>query len=128
MRGAGLPRPLMPANADPETITRVLDWASRYSTCSVAVGLKEQRDRADVVQARKGREPVAGPTDAGPLVTLAEPHGIAVARLAGVRGEPLELATRFVAFLLSPFFLPLPPLSPLRIDMGLLRSAYPNYT
>lgn len=33
-------RPLMPANAAPETITRVLDWASRYATCSVAVGLK----------------------------------------------------------------------------------------
>jgi DNA repair photolyase len=33
-------RPLMPANADPETITHVLDWAARYSACSVAVGLK----------------------------------------------------------------------------------------
>ncbi|MGW3121363.1 hypothetical protein ACWDBW_30140 [Streptomyces sp. NPDC001107] len=33
-------RPLMPANAAPETITHVLDWAARYSACSVAVGLK----------------------------------------------------------------------------------------
>ncbi len=33
-------RPLMPANAQPGTITRVLDWAARYSACSVAVGLK----------------------------------------------------------------------------------------
>ncbi|MFD8449843.1 radical SAM family protein [Streptomyces coelicoflavus] len=36
-------RPLMPANAAPETITRVLDWAARYSTCTVAVGLKVKR-------------------------------------------------------------------------------------
>lgn len=33
-------RPLMPANADRATITHVLDWAARYSACSVAVGLK----------------------------------------------------------------------------------------
>ncbi|MFF4504828.1 hypothetical protein [Streptomyces sp. NPDC001401] len=33
-------RPLMPANAAPETITRVLDLAARYAACSVAVGLK----------------------------------------------------------------------------------------
>ncbi|WP_019984218.1 MULTISPECIES: hypothetical protein [unclassified Streptomyces] len=33
-------RPLMPANAAPETITSVLDLAARYATCSVAVGLK----------------------------------------------------------------------------------------
>lgn len=30
----------MPANAAPETISHVLDWASRYACCSVAVGLK----------------------------------------------------------------------------------------
>jgi DNA repair photolyase len=36
-------RPLMPANAAPETITRVLDWAARYASCSVAVGLKVKR-------------------------------------------------------------------------------------
>lgn len=33
-------RPLMPANSSRETITSVLDWAARYATCSVAVGLK----------------------------------------------------------------------------------------
>ncbi|MER7057092.1 radical SAM protein [Streptomyces sp. NPDC000351] len=33
-------RPLTPANAAPATITHVLDWAARYSACSVAVGLK----------------------------------------------------------------------------------------
>ncbi|KPI22942.1 hypothetical protein OV320_0990 [Actinobacteria bacterium OV320] len=36
-------RPLIHANAAPETITHVLDWAARYSTCSVAVGLKVKR-------------------------------------------------------------------------------------
>ncbi|MEU8744879.1 hypothetical protein OH540_07800 [Streptomyces sp. BPPL-273] len=36
-------RPLTPANAAPATITRVLDWAARYSVCSVAVGLKVKR-------------------------------------------------------------------------------------
>lgn len=36
-------RPLIHANAAPETITYVLDWAARYSTCSVAVGLKVKR-------------------------------------------------------------------------------------
>ncbi|MEU8733705.1 hypothetical protein AB0C68_30585 [Streptomyces tendae] len=36
-------RPLTPANAAPATITRVLDWATRYAACSVAVGLKVKR-------------------------------------------------------------------------------------
>ncbi|MEU0074080.1 hypothetical protein ABZ027_31765 [Streptomyces sp. NPDC006332] len=36
-------RPLTPANAAPETIAHVLDWAARYSACSVAVGLKVKR-------------------------------------------------------------------------------------
>ncbi|WP_232838219.1 radical SAM protein [Streptomyces geranii] len=36
-------RPLMPANAAPETITHVMDWTARYAACSVAVGLKVKR-------------------------------------------------------------------------------------
>lgn len=33
-------RPLMPANATPEVITTVMDWAARYAACTIAVGLK----------------------------------------------------------------------------------------
>ncbi|MFC7928754.1 radical SAM family protein [Streptomyces cinereoruber] len=40
-------RPLTPANSAPDTITRVLDLASRYATCSVAVGLKVKRGARD---------------------------------------------------------------------------------
>ncbi|MEU9480731.1 radical SAM protein [Streptomyces sp. NPDC048191] len=40
-------RPLMPANAAPKTITHVLDWAARYSACSVAVGLKVKQGARD---------------------------------------------------------------------------------
>lgn len=33
-------RPLVPANSAPETISTVLDWATRYAACTVSVGLK----------------------------------------------------------------------------------------
>lgn len=44
-------RPLMPANSTPEVITQVMDWASRYATCSVSVGLKVKPGARDQMTA-----------------------------------------------------------------------------
>ena len=45
LHGAQIPvvhywRPALPSNSTPEVAERIVDWASRYAECSVAVGLK----------------------------------------------------------------------------------------